>query len=109
MSGPGVYDVKNVRLHWDAVDGWLLDVPVVLPSIPQPAIDWMVKQQIERWRGLPPGEKKDQLAGAIKDLQAGKIRQLLKDHDGDGYSHPFASTERTTTTAYSFPEVNKNG
>lgn len=106
-----IYQPRPMRLHWDAENGWLIDVPTTLTNEQLGRIvKWALPRQIDRWRSLPHGEKREQLAGAIKDLQAGKIHQCLLDTEGDGTLVPFASTERVKPTAYFFgAEENKNG
>jgi len=77
--------MRPFRLHWDAVEGWLLDVPVAQPPhIIQRVIDWSVPKQVDRLRALPPGEKKEELTKAIQLLQAGQLKQRLVGFCGDG-------------------------
>lgn len=82
------------RLHWDAEHGWLLDVDTALPP---PAIDkvvrWALPRQIDRWRGLMPGDRKEQLAAAIKLLEERKVRQVIRT-DAQGQATAFQATER---------------
>ncbi|HEV8642173.1 MAG TPA: hypothetical protein VGV13_13820 [Methylomirabilota bacterium] len=83
------------RLHWDAEHGWILDVPVTLQQDQLRRIArWALPRQIDRYRALPPGGRRVELNRAIGALTRGEIRQRLVDHDGDGVSIPFASTER---------------
>ena len=92
----GIYRPEPMRLHWDAEHGWLVDVPTALTDRQlQGIIDWSVPKQIDRWRSLPVGEKKDQLKSAIEELQAGKLRQRVLDQHG--VFNLFNSTERTST------------
>lgn len=89
------------RLHWDHARGWIIDVPTAVTSQQLVRIaQWALPRQIERWRSLPPGARKDELEGAIALLRQGRIAQRLIDHDGDGVSIPFAATEPTTTRRY---------
>ncbi|HEV8642073.1 MAG TPA: hypothetical protein VGV13_13315 [Methylomirabilota bacterium] len=86
---------RGFRLHWDAEHGWLLDVPVTLGREQLRRIAaWALPKQIDRYRSLPPGDRKDDLGRAIERLGRSEIRQRLVDHDGDGVAIPFASTER---------------
>lgn len=77
--------MRNLRLHWDAEQGWMLDVPAMLsaPAL-QRVIDYALPHQVDRYRSLPPGAKKDELKGAIEALIVGKIKQLLVGPRGDG-------------------------
>lgn len=76
---------RNIRLHWDAEAGWVLDVPWNLPEdFVQRTARYAVPKQIDRWRSLPLGEKKTELEAAIKLLQAGKITQNIVGARGDG-------------------------
>jgi hypothetical protein len=77
--------VKNIRLHWDAETGWILDVPFLLPKQAlKNAVDHAIPKQIDRWRSLPMGPKKDELSMAIKKLQQYQIQQNLVGPRGDG-------------------------
>lgn len=76
---------KNLRLHWDAQQGWILDVPWLLPAAAvRNAAGLAVKKQIDRWRSLPLGEKKDELKEAIEKLQRGEVQQRVVGPKGDG-------------------------
>lgn len=77
--------MRNLRLHWDAQAGWYLDVPAALsrPAL-QRVIDWALPRQIDRWRSLPVGDRRDQLATAIQQLQDGLVEQRLVGSRGDG-------------------------
>jgi hypothetical protein len=89
---------RALRLHWDAETGWVLDVPVALTATQVARVAaWALPRQIARYRGLPPGDRKDQLGHAIELLRQGRVAQRLIDHDRDGIVIPFASTERVTT------------
>lgn len=89
------------RLHWDSTNGWVLDVPTAITNEQLHRVArWAAPRQIERWRSLPPGDRKDELARAIELLKQGKIAQRLIDDDGDGIMIPFASTEPATTRRY---------
>lgn len=97
----GFYKPEPLRLHWDAVNGWMVDVPTPLTERQlQGIIDWSVPKQIDRWRSLPVGDKKDQLELAIKDLMAGKLNQRVLDEHG--VFNIFKSTERTSTRVISY-------
>lgn len=84
---------KPLRLHWDAVQGWLVDSPTALSDNQLKRIClWAVPKQIDRWRSLPAGTKKDELELAIKDLQKFKLRALIVD---DQETAVFQSTQST--------------
>ena len=77
--------MKNSRLYWDAENGWLLDVPVAYDQRAMFNIaQWAIPRQVERWRCLPPSEKKEQLANAIRQLEKGLIRQRVVGYRGNG-------------------------
>lgn len=108
--------MKNVafgglRLHWDAELGWLLDVPVALRADQLGRIAaWALPRQVDRYRALPPGDRKDELGRAIALLRQGTIRQRLLERDG--YAVAFASTERAGSRLISVPttkEVKSHG
>jgi hypothetical protein len=66
-------------------EGWILDVPVYLPETALPGVmRWALPRQVDRWRSLPPGDRKDELGGAIALLKAGKITQKIVGARGDG-------------------------
>jgi hypothetical protein len=86
---------QALRLYWDAVEGWVLDVPVPLTQAQLARIArWAVPRQVARWRSLPHGDRREQLGRAISALERGELRQRLVDHDGDGVLTAFASTTR---------------
>lgn len=94
---------KSCRLHWNAELGWLLDVPTTISAQQLWRVaKWALPRQVERYHALPPGDRKDELRRALDLLKAGKIRQQLVDHDGDGVLVPFTSTEKVTTKEYSY-------
>lgn len=76
---------KNLRLHYDAERGWLLDVPWLLPtSVVRRVVELAVPKQIDRWRSLPAGEKRDDLKNAIEKLQFFAVQQNVVGTRGDG-------------------------
>lgn len=93
--------MRNLRLYWDVETGWILDVPVALSKDQLDRVArWALPRQIDRYRGLPPGDRKEQLGFAIEALRRREVRQRLFDHDGDGVVIPFASTQRISTRSY---------
>jgi hypothetical protein len=77
--------MRTLRLHWAAESGWLLDVPVGVPQqVLLNAAKWAVPKQIDRWRALPAGSKKDELGRAIKLLQRGMVTQNIIGFHGNG-------------------------
>lgn len=87
--------MKNYRLHWDAKEGWVVDTDIALSDFQLKKIcDWATPRQVDRWRSLPPGEKKDELGKAIKLLQKGAIRQRVV-YDRDGVATAFKSNAST--------------
>lgn len=78
--------MRGIRLHWDAENGWLLDVPFML-SRPQLAhiLDWSLPRQVDRLRSLPPNtDKHRELKAAIELLRQGKVTQNIVGARGDG-------------------------
>jgi hypothetical protein len=78
--------MRGIRLHWDAEQGWLLDVPFMLskPMFAR-AIEWSVPRQVDRLRSLPPNtDKHRELKAAIEELRAGKVCQNVVGARGDG-------------------------
>jgi hypothetical protein len=76
---------RSVRLHWDHQAGWILDVPWMMPDdFVKKTIDYAIPRQIDRWRSLPPGSKKDDLEASIKLLQQHKVTQKIVGARGDG-------------------------
>lgn len=93
----------GLRLHWDATQGWILDVPVALTEEQLHRVaKWAFEIQVQRWRSLMPGERKEEAARSLKALEQGKISQRLVDADNDGIITSFASTTRVKPTFYSF-------
>jgi hypothetical protein len=91
---------RPLRLRWDAETGWLVDVPVTLTqSQLSRIIQWALPKQIDRYRALPLGDRKDQLGQAIQALRRGELQQRILENN-DGVAVPFASTERQTTRSY---------
>lgn len=76
--------MNALRLHWTG-NGWILDVPVAL-SAPATAraVAWSLARQIDRWRSLPPGEKREELSRAIAELRRGNLTQRIVGMRGDG-------------------------
>lgn len=70
--------MQYMRLHWDAVLGWIVDTEISLDSMQLKRVcDWALPRQISRYNSLPLGSKKDELAAAIKKLRAYQISQRL--------------------------------
>lgn len=81
---------SDVRLRWVG-DGWWLDVPTALSADQIRRIAaWALPRQVDRWRSLPPGEKKDECRRTIDALKSGLIQQRIVNMDGT----VFTSTER---------------
>ncbi len=76
---------KNIRLHWDTEVGWILDVPFLIPKQAViETVNYALPKQIDRWRSLPMGSKKDELKIAIEKLQKYEVQQNLVGARGDG-------------------------
>jgi len=91
--------MKSLRLHWDIRHGWLIDVPFGLSEAAiQRIAQWALPHQIQRLRSLPPGtHRREQLRWALRQLEAGKIRQRLTPSE---QAMPFASNQRMTNRRY---------
>jgi hypothetical protein len=95
--------VKHLRLHWDAEIGWVVDVPFCLPEATiSRVVAISLPKQLDRLRSLPPGDRKAELARAIKLLQAGKVEQRLVDANGDGVYEMYKTFERTSRKVISY-------
>lgn len=91
----------NLRLHWDAEMGWIIDVPFTLTlQAVQRICEYAIPKQQNRMLSLSPGDKKEELRVAIELLKRFHVTQRLIDHDGDGVVVPFASTDRTNNKRY---------
>lgn len=76
---------KNLRLHWDADHGWIVDVPWAMPEeMLRQVARVALPRQLDRWRSLPPGEKKTELKEALVSLQRLEVRQNVVGARGDG-------------------------
>ena len=84
--------VQDLRLYWRGSE-WFVDAPTALSAAQIARVTaWALPRQIDRWRGLPPGEKKDECAHTIEALKAGRVScRVTGTNDGA----IFASTERT--------------
>jgi hypothetical protein len=74
------------RLVWNADLGWVVEVETLLSAEQLRGVcDFAILHQVGRYRSLPPGAKKDELAGAIRELRAYRITQrLVSSKDGTG-------------------------
>ena len=96
--------MRGLRLHWDVALGWVIDTPVALsPSQLARVADWALPRQVDRYRALPPGDRKEQLGRAIDALKRGEVRCRVIDHDRDGIVTPFAATARSSSALISIP------
>lgn len=77
--------MKSSRLYWRAEPGvWFLDVPTGLPqSVAVRVAVANVSRLVEKFRTLPPGDRKDDLKLAIEALQAGKVQQRVVGERGN--------------------------
>ena len=66
------------RMSYRLNEGWYLDVEEPLPQVAvNSAIAFGIKVNMERYHALPPGDRKDELRGALKDLMAGNVKQRI--------------------------------
>lgn len=95
----------NLWYSGDPEVGWYLDVPFALPrSALQRAVEYVLPKQIDRWRSLPHGDMRDDLAKGIRALQAGKIEQRVVGARGDGSGDIVAfEAKQGRQRLYSFP------
>lgn len=76
---------RSLRLHWDDTSGWILDVPWMMPAdFVKRTVDYAIPRQIDRWRSLPIGDKKNALEASIKLLQQYQVTQKIVGARGDG-------------------------
>ena len=74
------------RVHWDAALGWVVDTRIPLgPRALQACVDFTMRMQIDRLRAMSPGDKRRQMAEALKSLsvQTLKVNLLTRDPIGD--------------------------
>lgn len=70
--------MKALRLRWYPEKGWIIETPVYLDDYQIKRIaDFAFKVQVERLRGLPPGDRKEELKKSIIALKEKKISQRL--------------------------------
>lgn len=75
---------RYLRLYWDGKD-WILEVPFPLSKRQLWAVaNYAFKFQLDRYRALPHGDRKEELGRALDLLKNCKIKQKLIDHDNDG-------------------------
>ncbi len=71
---------RPLRLHWDAVEGWRLDAQTAMsPQEVARMVAWALPKQIDRWKTLPAGPRRDELAAAIVKLRSGDVRVMIVD------------------------------
>lgn len=77
--------MKTSRLYWRADPGvWFFDVPTGIPqAVAERAAIANVPRLVEKFRTLPPGDRKDDLKRAIEALQAGKVQQRVVGERGN--------------------------
>lgn len=86
----------ETRLHWDAQKGFIVYTKIGLSQNQMERIAmWALPRAIDRYRGMPQGDLKEQFGKSIKQLKEGQIRQLLV-----GDADLFKSTERMSTRSY---------
>lgn len=77
--------MRYLRLHYDAEHGVMIDVPFALPEWAlKTAIEKAIPKQIDRYRTLPAGPKRDELKSVIEKMQAGQVHQNVVGSRGDG-------------------------
>lgn len=81
--------MRHIRLYWRAPEegtdsGWFLDTPLLLTGAQLHSLirRSFLPKQIDRFRSLPPSDKKDQLKLGIEQLKRGEVRQRLVDAAG---------------------------
>ena len=89
--------MQPLRLHWEGKElGWVLDTDIhISDGHLRFVLEKSIPIQIERWRGLPPGDIKDDLEYAIKLLQNGNVKQWIRPIDG--FTTGFKSTVKETS------------
>lgn len=77
--------MKNSRLYWRAEPGvWFFDVPTGIPqAVAERVAIAHVPRLVDKFRTLPPGDRKDDLKRAIEALQAGKVLQRIVGERGN--------------------------
>lgn len=68
-----------LRVYFNEKLGWCVDVPAPLSSqMVKAATDWAYKMNLDRWKGMMPGDRKDRLGAALPALRAGRVHQVVK-------------------------------
>lgn len=77
--------MRPLRVYWDAEHGWTIDTPVALVG-PQLArvCEWVRKVQRERVLAQPHGERREQMAAALKALSPRTLHQNLMHSKTEG-------------------------
>jgi hypothetical protein len=61
-------------MRWHGDTGWAIDIDKgMTPSEIQRCVDFTLKVQLDRWRGLLPGDRKDECWRTILDLKSNKV------------------------------------
>ena len=88
---------QDLRVRWLGGEvGWVVDTLVALTDVQLKRVAvWIVRQQKDRWLGLPPGERKEECLKTIEAALEGRVRcRIVEERVGAG-TVAFASTERT--------------
>lgn len=71
------------RVHWDAVNGWVVDTQIALTRQQLFAVVAHTKKiQHERIRAMPAGDRREQAVAAIKNLTPATLKVKLLPQSG---------------------------
>lgn len=90
---------KQPAMEWRPAMGcWLLRTETPLPAwAERRCVEFLLKVQAERRRGLPPGDTRDDLDASVRALMAGNVKQWAAGPgmDGRGEIETFRATQGT--------------
>lgn len=68
------------RLYFNAAEAqWYVEVEMPLPAQALRNIaKWGYKVNLDRWRGLSAGDRRESLGNALKKLQTADIKQVIR-------------------------------
>ena len=75
--------MKNVRMHYDIIDGWILDVEFTLNPIEvEKIIDYTLFKQSDRLKSMISGARRDECKIALDLLRVGRSNVVKQNFIG---------------------------
>lgn len=75
--------MKNVRMHYDIIDGWILDVEFTLNPIEiEKIIDYTLFKQSDRLKSMISGARRDECKIALDLLRVGRSKVVKQNFIG---------------------------